>query len=318
VAPAQQRQRWGLRGRGLDRRRDIAGPERIDVVDVPARLWSGEGRRGGSPTNAGTDRRGTGHAVGKVRWDAGVHGQDFPPFAQTYGCISRRWLIFLCLSCLSSLSHACLPLARVLSSRSLSHSRALPFFLARSRPCSRSPACSLSLSLAISLSLARSRSGPSRACSLLSFSANFSLSLARDPFLSRSLSPSLSFSRVRARALSLSLYLSLSRSLSLSLSLSSQRRVRPLRRPCHVLRCIPSAIVPPLPPAIALRLVASAAPRRVSSRPRGVYTPPRLEQIGSIPATIYPRVRVQLPSCAGHGALRCNRSMRVAPCCNSS
>jgi hypothetical protein len=50
-------------------------------MDVPARLWSGEGRRGGVPTSAGTDRRGTGQAVGEVRWDAGVHGQDFPPLA---------------------------------------------------------------------------------------------------------------------------------------------------------------------------------------------------------------------------------------------
>jgi len=55
---------------------------------VPARLWSGEGRRGGVPTSAGTDRRGTGQAVGEVRWDAGVHGQDFPPLARAYRCVA--------------------------------------------------------------------------------------------------------------------------------------------------------------------------------------------------------------------------------------
>jgi hypothetical protein len=49
--------------------------------------------------------------------------------------------------------------------------------------------------------------------------------------------------------------------------------------------------------------VASAATRRVASRPCGVYTPPRWEQIGSTPATIYPSVLVR----------RCNRSR--APCC---
>ena len=80
----------------------------------------------------------------------------------------------------------------------------------------------------------------------------------------------------------------------------------------------PSAIVPPLPPAIAPHPVASAAPRRVASRPRGVYTPPRWEQIGSTPATIYPRVLGQLSSCAGLGVRRCNRTMRGVPCCNRS
>jgi len=162
--------------------------------------------------------------------------------------------------------HACLPLARVHSSCSRSHSRALPFLCVR--PLSLSLEC---LSLSLSLALAHSR-----ACSLLSFS------------------------------------------LSLSLSLSSQHRVRPLRRSCPVSRWVPSAIVPPLQPAIAPRLVASAAPRRVACRLHGVYTPPRWEQIGSIPATIYPRVRVQLPSRAGHGLRHCNRSMRGAPCCNRS
>jgi hypothetical protein len=47
VSPAQQRQQWGLRGRGLECRRDTAGPARIDAVGVPARLWSAEGQRGG-------------------------------------------------------------------------------------------------------------------------------------------------------------------------------------------------------------------------------------------------------------------------------
>ena len=75
-ASSQQRQQWGLRGRGLERRRDTAGPARIDTVEVPARLWSAEGRRRRAPTSAGTDHRGTGQAVGEGRWDAGVHGQD--------------------------------------------------------------------------------------------------------------------------------------------------------------------------------------------------------------------------------------------------
>ena len=73
-----------------------------------------------------------------------------------------------------------------------------------------------------------------------------------------------------------------------------------------------------LPPAIAPHPVASAAPRRVASRPRGVYTPPRWEQTGSIPATIYPRVLGQLPTCAGLGGRRCNRTMTGVPCCNRS
>ena len=90
-ASSQQRQQWGLRGRGLERRCHTAGPARIDAVDVPARLWSTEGRRGRAPTSAGTDRRGTGQAVGEVRWDAGVHGQDFPRLAPAYRCVSRRW-----------------------------------------------------------------------------------------------------------------------------------------------------------------------------------------------------------------------------------
>ena len=66
----------------------------------------------------------------------------------------------------------------------------------------------------------------------------------------------------------------------------------------------------------ASRRVRNATSRR--SRPRGVYTPPRWEQIGSTPATIYPRVLVQLPICAGLDVRRCNRTMRVVPCCNRS
>ena len=51
-------------------RRDTAGPASIDSMDVPARLWSAEGRRGRAPTIAGTVRRSTGQAVGEGRWDA--------------------------------------------------------------------------------------------------------------------------------------------------------------------------------------------------------------------------------------------------------
>ena len=70
------------------------------------------------------------------------------------------------------------------------------------------------------------------------------------------------------------------------------------------------------PPTATPHLVASSALRRVASRPRGVYTPPRWEQIGSTPATIYPRGSVQLLSCPGHcgRVRRCNRFT----CCNSS
>jgi len=90
-ASSQQRQQWGLRGRGLDRRRDTAGPARIDAVDVPARLWSAVGRRWRAPTIAGTVRRRGGwrRAVG-----CGSSRQDFPPLAPAYGCVSRRWLHF--------------------------------------------------------------------------------------------------------------------------------------------------------------------------------------------------------------------------------
>ena len=80
-ASSQQRQQWGLRGRGLDRRRDTAGPASIDAVDVP-RLWSAEGRRGRAPTIAGTVRRSTGQAVGEGRWDAGVHDKIFHRLCQ--------------------------------------------------------------------------------------------------------------------------------------------------------------------------------------------------------------------------------------------
>jgi hypothetical protein len=79
---------------------------------------------------------------------------------------------------------------------------------------------------------------------------------------------------------------------SLRISSCPPRHVASL--PCHVSRGVPSDIVPPLPTAIAPHPVASAAPRRVTSRPRGVYTPPRWDQIGSTPVTIYPRVLGQL------------------------
>ena len=111
--------------------------------------------------------------------------------------------------------------------------------------------------------------------------------------------------------------LSLSR-FSRSLSFSSQRRVRPLHPPCHVPRLVPSVTVPPLPQAVTPHLIASASPHRVASRPRGVHTPPRWEQTGSTPATIYPRVQGQLPSCAGLGVRRCNRTWRGVPFCNRS
>jgi hypothetical protein len=56
-ASSQQRQQWGLRGRGLERRRGTAGPARIDAVEVPSRLWSAEGRHWRAATIAGTARR---------------------------------------------------------------------------------------------------------------------------------------------------------------------------------------------------------------------------------------------------------------------
>ena len=60
-------------------------------MDVPARLWSAEGRRGRAPTIAGTVRRRGGwrRAVG-----CGSSRQDFPPLAPAYGCVSRRWRHF--------------------------------------------------------------------------------------------------------------------------------------------------------------------------------------------------------------------------------
>ena len=217
---------------------------------------------------------------------------------------------------------------------------ALSLACSRTRVLSPSPAslapsreCSL-LSFFLSLSFL-ARASPTRACSLsLSLcSLSFSFSLLSLPLASVLSSRSRSrFSRSLSRVFSL----------SLSLSFSSQRRVSPLHLPCHVQRTQchrsapstgrhsashrvrhamsrrPSAIVPPLPPAIAPHPVVSAAPRRVASRPRGVYTPPRWEQTGSTPATIYPRVLGQLSSCAGLGVRRCNRTMRGVPCCNRS
>ena len=213
----------------------------------------------------------------------------------------------------------------------------LSFFLSLSLLVRASPtrACSPSLSLSL-----RARASP------LARVLSFSLSLTLAPSRSRS-----RFSRSLSRVFS-PLVLALASpapsrecSLSLSLSLFLVAAQGPPTSPavpclaqrtqCHrsapstgrhsashrVRRAMsrrPSAIVPPLPPAIAPHPVASAAPRRVASRPRGVYTPPRWEQIGSTPATIYPRVLGQLPSCAGLGVRRCNRTMRGVPCCNRS
>ena len=78
---------WAWTGAPARHRR----PTRIDAVDVPARLWSAEGRRGRAPTIAGTVRRRGGwrRAVG-----CGSSRQDFPPLAPAYGCVSRRWRHF--------------------------------------------------------------------------------------------------------------------------------------------------------------------------------------------------------------------------------
>ena len=179
-----------------------------------------------------------------------------------------------------SLSLLSLPLASVLSSRSFSLS---PF----SHACLPLRVFSLSLSLTLTPSRSRRSAG----------SAHFTCRV-----MSRAAYPVPPFRPFRRQ--------------SLRISSRPPRHVASL--PCHVSRGVPSAIVPPLPPAIAPHPVASAAPRRVASRPRGVYTPPRWEQIGSIPATIYPRVLGQLPSCAGLGVRRCNRTMRGVPCCNRS
>jgi hypothetical protein len=101
TAPAQQRQRWGLH-HNSGSNGDFVGVDwgagatpqarpRIDTVDVPARLWSAEGRRWRAPTIAGTVRRRGGwrRAVG-----CGSSRQDFPPLAPAYGCVSRRWRHF--------------------------------------------------------------------------------------------------------------------------------------------------------------------------------------------------------------------------------
>ena len=225
-----------------------------------------------------------------------------------------------------------------LSPASLAPSREcslLSFFLSLSLLVRASPtrACSPSLSLSL-----RARASP------LARVLSFSLSLTLAP--SRSCSRfSRSLSRVFSPLVLALASLAPSRECSLSLSLFLVAAQGPPTSPavpclaqrtqCHrsapstgrhsashrVRRAMsrrPSAIVPPLPPAIAPHPVASAAPRRVASRPRGVYTPPRWEQIGSTPATIYPRVLGQLPSCAGLGVRRCNRTMRGVPCCNRS
>jgi len=247
------------------------------------------------------------------------------------------------------LSLLVLPLASVLSSRSRSRSRALSLSLS-SRTCvshSRvfSPSLSFSLFLvlpprALSLFLVRShtRVSHSRAFSLprsLFLSRFLSLSLllplvpsrSRSSLRALSLSPLFSASLSRACSLFLSLSLSCTisaRSLSLSgyLTLSlvvSQGPPTSPAAPCLTLRDAYPERHRPAPSAghrSASRRVRRATSRR--SRPRGVYTPPRWEQIGSTPATIYPRVLVQLPSCAGLGVRRCNRTFRGVPCCNRS
>jgi hypothetical protein len=139
----------------------------------------------------------------------------------------------------------------------------------------------------------RARKSPTRACSLF-----LSLSLSR----SRRSAGSAHFT---CRAMSRAAYpvppFRPFRRQSLRISSCPQRHVASL--PCHVSRGVPSAVVPPLPSAIAPHPVASAAPRHVASRPRWVYTPPRWEQIGSTPATIYPRVLGQLPLCSSCGVV---------------
>ena len=155
---------------------------------------------------------------------------------------------------------------------------------------SRSLSCSSSLSL--SRALARVSSRFSRSLSLVFSFLVLSLSLLSRMRVSHSRVFSLSLSlssRTRVSPRACSLFLSLSH--SRSLSFSSQCWVRPLHLPCHVPRGVPSVTVPPLPQAVTPHLLASAAPHRVTSRPRGVYTPPRWEQTGSTPATIYPRGR---------------------------
>ena len=185
---------------------------------------------------------------------------------------------------------------------------------------SRSLSCSSSLSL--SRALARVSSLPLPLLSLPLASVLYSRSFSLSPFsyarlpLARVLPLSLSLfahARLPSRVFSLSLSLSLSLPLVLVAAQgppTSPAVPCPARRTqCH--RSAPSAGRPS----------ASHRVRRATSRrfpaPRGI-TPPRWEQIGSTPATIYPRVLGQLPSCAGLGVRRCNRTMRGVPCCNRS
>jgi len=154
---------------------------------------------------------------------------------------------------------------------------ALSLFLVRSRtrvshlrvfslPRSLFPSRFLSLSL--SLPLVPSRSRPrSHALSLSPLFSHARLPLARV------LSFSLSLSLVRSPR-DLSLFLATSHSLSLSLS---QSRVRPLRRPCHVSRCVMHTWpVPSFRPFRRPSLrTPSRPPRHVASLPGPAgYTPP--------------------------------------------
>ena len=175
---------------------------------------------------------------------------------------------------------------------------------------SRSLSCSSSLSL--SRALARVSSLPLPLLSLPLASVLYSRSFSLSPFsyarrpLARVLPLSLSLfaharlpSRVFSRALSLSLSLPLVLVATQGPPTSPAVPCPARRTQCH--RSAPSAGRPS----------ASHRVRRATSRrfpaPRGI-TPPRWEQIGSTPATIYPRVLGQRPSCAGLGVRRCNRT----------
>jgi len=94
-ASSQQRQQWGLRGRGLERpaaRHRRPGEYRLDgctcstVVRRGTERESSYHRRHCSPKHrTGGWRR----AVG-----CGSSRQDFPPLAPAHGCVSRRWRHF--------------------------------------------------------------------------------------------------------------------------------------------------------------------------------------------------------------------------------
>jgi len=189
-----------------------------------------------------------------------------------------------------------------------------------SPPFSRSLSCSSSLSL--SRALARVSSLPLPLLSIPLASVLYSRSFSLSPFsharlpLTRVLPLSLSlFAHARLPSRVFSLFLSPSLSLPLVLVATQGPPTSPAvpcparRTQCH--RSAPSAGRPS----------ASHRVRRATSRrfpaPRGI-TPPRWEQIGSTPATIYPRVLGQRPSCAGLGVRRCNTREGSRVCCNRS